>query len=164
MLGRRMIARRRRVGVLESDVPEYLVDNSSIGDERDDSHSAPAAGTQERIFLPGLHLLDLASAPPNVKRKALWFGLVYSNTKPLFATMLTTSEEYASASETSAIFIPLIPCCLMRNRARCPVKIAAMLRMGVRASAPASAMIARTSAMIANFEIFGEIGALSSAP
>ena len=49
-----MIARRRRVGVLESDVPEYLVDNSSIGDERDDSHSAPAAGTQERLLLPDL--------------------------------------------------------------------------------------------------------------
>jgi len=53
-LGRRMIARRRRVGRPEPDVPEYLVDNSSIGDERDDSHSAPAAGTKERIFLPDL--------------------------------------------------------------------------------------------------------------
>ena len=49
-----MIARRRRVGVLVPDVPQYLVDNSYIGDERDDPHSAPAAGTQERIFLPDL--------------------------------------------------------------------------------------------------------------
>ncbi len=40
--------------MLVPDVPEYLVDNSSIGDERDDSHSAPAAGTKERIFLPDL--------------------------------------------------------------------------------------------------------------
>jgi len=53
-LGRRMIARRRHVGVFVPDVPEYLVDNSSIGDERDDSHSAPAAGTQERLLLPDL--------------------------------------------------------------------------------------------------------------
>jgi len=40
--------------VLEPDVPEYLVDNSSIGDERDDSHSPPAAESQQRIFLPDL--------------------------------------------------------------------------------------------------------------
>ena len=52
--GRRMIARRRRVDVLESDVPEYLVDNALFGDERDDSHGPPAAGTQQRIFLPNL--------------------------------------------------------------------------------------------------------------
>jgi len=45
-----MIARRRRVGVLEPDVPEYLVDNRPIGDERDDPHGPAAAGTQERIL------------------------------------------------------------------------------------------------------------------
>jgi len=50
-----MIARRRHVGVFVPDVPEYPVDNSSIGDERDDAHSAPAAGTKERIFLPDLN-------------------------------------------------------------------------------------------------------------
>ena len=49
-----MITRMRHVGVLESDIPKYLVDNRLIGDKRDDPHGAPAAGTQERIFLPDL--------------------------------------------------------------------------------------------------------------
>ena len=49
-----MIARRRRVGVLESDVSEYLVDNGLIGDKRDDPHCPAAAPTQERILLPDL--------------------------------------------------------------------------------------------------------------
>jgi len=40
--------------VLEPDVPEYLVDNALIGDERDDPHRSAAAGTNERIFLPDL--------------------------------------------------------------------------------------------------------------
>jgi len=49
-----MIASRRRVGVLEPNVPEYLVDNRLIGDKRDDPHCPAAAGTKERIFLPDL--------------------------------------------------------------------------------------------------------------
>ena len=49
-----MIARRRRVGVFVPDVPEYLVDDSSIGDERDNPHGPAAAGTQQQIFLPDL--------------------------------------------------------------------------------------------------------------
>jgi hypothetical protein len=53
-LRRGMIARRRHIGVLVPDVPEYLVDNDSIGDKRDDSHGPPAAGTEERIILPDL--------------------------------------------------------------------------------------------------------------
>jgi len=40
--------------VLEPDVPEYLVDNGLIGDERDDPHCPAAAGTKERILLPDL--------------------------------------------------------------------------------------------------------------
>ena len=42
-LWRKMIAGRRRVGMLENDVPEYLVDNGLIGDERDDPHRGAGA-------------------------------------------------------------------------------------------------------------------------
>ena len=40
--------------MLEPDVPEYLVDNALIGDERDDPHCPAAAGTKERILPPDL--------------------------------------------------------------------------------------------------------------
>ena len=40
--------------MLESYVPEYLVDNGLIGDKRDDPHCPAAAGTKERILLPDL--------------------------------------------------------------------------------------------------------------
>ena len=49
-----MIAGRRRVGRFESDTSQNLIDNDAIGDERDDSHGPPAAGTEEQIILPDL--------------------------------------------------------------------------------------------------------------
>ena len=43
---------RRWVAVLPADVPEYLIDNGSVGDERDDPHGAAAPRTEQRVFLP----------------------------------------------------------------------------------------------------------------
>lgn len=39
-------------GERESDVPEYLVDDRCIDDERDDPHRAAAPGAEQRILQP----------------------------------------------------------------------------------------------------------------
>ncbi len=48
--------------MFEPDVPEYLVDNRLISDERADAHGAAAPRTEQQVFLP-----DLADepSPPN---------------------------------------------------------------------------------------------------
>ena len=72
-----MIARRRHIGVLVPDVPEYLVDNRLIGDERDDSHGPPAAGTEERILLPDLpDELCPSNAPASLPFAFIAVGLI----------------------------------------------------------------------------------------
>ena len=85
-LGRRMIARRRRVGVLEPYVPEYLVDNRLIGDKRDDPHCPAASGAQQWIFLPDLpNELRPSHAPASAPLAFIAVGVIGRACRCLFS-------------------------------------------------------------------------------